>query len=78
MPDDQATAPQEPTASDLPVRERILLFCVASRIDWQKAGVPGETVIDMIEKDLTVDHPFDRLALTMRGKAALKAMLPGL
>ncbi len=36
--------------------------------DWQKAGVPGETVIDMIEKGLVVDHPFDRLALTMRGR----------
>ena len=67
---------REPTASDLTVRARILLFCIASRIDWQKAGVPGETVIDMIEKGLIVDHPFDRLALTMRGRAVHKAMLP--
>jgi hypothetical protein len=43
-------------------RERILLFCVASRTDWQKAGIPGETVLDMIEKGLVVDHLFDRLA----------------
>jgi hypothetical protein len=70
--------PQDSTAVDLTVRERILLFCIASRTDWQKAGVPGETVIDMIEKGLIVDHPFDRLALTMRGRAVLKAMLPGL
>jgi hypothetical protein len=70
--------PQDPTASDLTVRERVLLFCIASRTDWQKAGVPGETVLDMIEKGLIVDHPFDRLALTMRGRAVLKAMLPEL
>jgi hypothetical protein len=68
--------PKAPTASDLTVRQRVLLFCIASRTDWQKAGVPGETVLDMIEKGLIVDHPFDRLALTMRGRAVLKAMLP--
>ena len=32
---------EESTASDLTVRERILLFCVASGTDWQRAGVPG-------------------------------------
>jgi hypothetical protein len=69
---------QDPTAVDLTVRERILLFCIATRIDWQKAGVPGEIVLDMIEKGLIVDHTFDRLALTMRGRAVLKAMLPEL
>ena len=42
--------PQEPTASDLTARERLLLFCIASGADWQRAGVPGETVIDTIEK----------------------------
>jgi hypothetical protein len=63
MPDDQAPTPR----SNLTVRERILLFCVATRTDWQRAGVPGETVIDMIEKGLIVDHPLDRLTLTMRG-----------
>lgn len=33
------------------------------RADWLHAAIPGETVIDMIEKGLIVDHPFDRLAL---------------
>jgi hypothetical protein len=70
--------PQEPTASDLTARERLLLFCIASGADWQRAGVPGETVIDTIEKGLIVDQPFDRLALTMRGRAVLKATLPEL
>jgi len=50
----------------------------ATRTDWQKAGIPGETVLNMIEQGLIVDHPFDRLALTRRGRAVLKAMLPEL
>ena len=66
---------QIPIASDLTARERVLLLCIASGMEWQKAGVPGETVIDMIEKGLIVDHPFDRLALTIRGRAMLKTML---
>ncbi len=41
---------QDPTAFDLTVGERVLLFCVASGTDWQRAGVPGETVIDMIAR----------------------------
>ncbi len=36
------------------------------------------SLIDTIEKGLIVDHPFDRLALTMHGRAVLKAMLPEL
>ena len=51
---------------------------MASGTDWQWAGAPGETIIEMIEKGLIVDHPFDRLALTMRSRAVLKAMLPEL
>jgi hypothetical protein len=48
-------------------RERILLFCIARRaLTWEKAGVLGETPIDMIERGLIVDRPFDRLALTVR------------
>ena len=44
--------PRDPTASDLTVRERILLFCGASGTDWQRAGVPGETVIGMTVRGL--------------------------
>jgi hypothetical protein len=35
------------TAELLSVRERVLLFCVASGTDWQKAGITGETVTVM-------------------------------
>jgi len=40
-------APQA-AASDLVVKERVLLFCVASGTDWQRAGVTGETVTALV------------------------------
>jgi hypothetical protein len=70
--------PQDPTASDLTVRERMLLFCVASGTDWQRAGVLEETVTRMTVKSLVVRDALGRLALTGRGRAVLKALLPGL
>jgi hypothetical protein len=33
----------EAVAAELSVPERILLFCIASGTDWQRAGVTGET-----------------------------------
>jgi hypothetical protein len=45
--------------------------------DWQWAGAPGETIIEMIEKGLIVDHPFDRLALTMRGRGGVEGYAAG-
>jgi hypothetical protein len=69
---------QAPTASDLTVRERVLLFCVASGTDGQRAGIPGETVVNMTVKGLVVRDALGRLALTARGRAMLKGMLPGL
>jgi hypothetical protein len=62
----------------LTVRERILLFCVASGTDWQRAGIPGETVVNMTVKGLVVRDALGRLSPTGRGRAALKAMLPKL
>ena len=60
-------------------RERILLFCVASRTNWQKTtGVTGETLTALIVKGLTVRDALGRLALTSRGHAALRELLPGL
>jgi hypothetical protein len=64
--------PPTPDTIALTVRERVLLFCAGSGTDWKRAGVTSETVIDMIEKGLIVDHPLDWLALTMRGRAVLK------
>jgi hypothetical protein len=67
--------PQDPSASDLTARERILLFCIASGTDRRPAGAMGEVVTGMIVKGLIVRDAQGRLSLTARGRAVLKAML---
>jgi hypothetical protein len=39
--------PQTSAVTALSVRERILLFCIASGTSWQRAGIPEETVTAM-------------------------------
>src|ERR1700730_4891140 len=39
-------------ADALTVPERVLLFCVASGTDWQRAGITGETVTLLVVKGL--------------------------
>ncbi len=51
----------------LGVRERMLLFCIASGTDWQRAGVTGETVTALVVKGLLVRDSVGRLALTDDG-----------
>jgi len=34
--------------SALGMRERVLLFCIGSGIDWQRAGVTGEIVTALV------------------------------
>ena len=68
----------KPDIMALTVRERILLFCVASGTDWQRAGIPGEIVTEMVVKSLVVRDPLGRLALTNGGRAAARALLPDL
>jgi hypothetical protein len=58
--------------------ERILLFCVGSGTDWQRAGVPDEIVTRMAVKGLLSRDALGRLELTDGGRAALRALLPGL
>ena len=50
---------------------------MTSGTDWQWAGAPGETIIEMTEKGPIVDHPFDRLALTMRGRGGVEGYAEG-
>jgi hypothetical protein len=52
-----------PDIMALTVRERILLFCVASGTDRKRAGM---------------QDPLGRLALTNGGRAAPRALLPDL
>ena len=68
----------KPDIMALTVRERLLLFCVASGTDWQRAGIPGEIVTEMVVKSLVVRDPLGRLALTNGGRAALRALLSDL
>ena len=67
-----------PDIAALSARERILLFCIASGTDWQRAGVMSETVTAMVVKGLLARHAPGRLALTDDGRAALRALLPEL
>jgi hypothetical protein len=62
---------------EITIREQIPLFCIVSAPTGRKPGVPGETMIDMIEKGLIADHPPNRPALMMRGRAALKTDTAG-
>jgi hypothetical protein len=62
-------------ALDLTVRERILLFCAASGTDWEHAGMTGEIVTAMVVKGQVVRDAGGHLALTERGRAALRALL---
>jgi len=69
---------REDIAADLAVRERVLLFCVASNTDWEHAGIPGETVTAMIVKGLIERDAGGELDLTEQGLVALRGLLPDL
>ena len=59
-------------------RERLLLFCIASGTNWQRAGITGEVVTALIVRGFLVRDETGHLALTDNGRAALRALLPGL
>jgi hypothetical protein len=59
----------------LTIPERVLLFCVASGTEWERAGITGSTVTAMIVRSLIERDAGNRLALTRQGRAALDALL---
>jgi len=61
-------------SASLTVRERLLLFCIGSRTDWQRAGVTGETVTALVAKGLLARDALGHLALTDDGRATLRAV----
>ena len=73
----------EPTpqsiGAGLSVPERVLLFCLASRTDWTKAGVTQAAVRHMMVRSLVERGPAaGRYVLTGQGRAVLDALLaPG-
>ena len=70
--------PPTPDISSLGVQERVLLFCVGSDTDWQRAGVPEEVVTRMTVRGFVSRDPLGRLELTDAGGAALRVLLPDL
>jgi hypothetical protein len=64
------------TAEMLSVRERVLLFCAASRTDWLQAGVTLDIVTHMLMVGLISRDAAGAVALTDRGRAVYNAMLP--
>ena len=56
------------------VEERRLLFCFASRTDWQKAGITGETVTAMVSKGLLHRDAAGQVSLTNHGQIMLTAL----
>jgi hypothetical protein len=66
----------ESIAAELTVPERILLFCLASDTDWQKAGVTHATAQHMMVRGLIErDQAASRFVLTAQGRAVLSALL---
>jgi len=65
-------------AAALSVRERVLLFCIASATDWLLARITEETGFALLEKGLIRRDTTGRLSVTDRGRDVLRAMLPEL
>jgi hypothetical protein len=62
-------------AAALSVSERILLFCIASHTEWQRAGITGTTATAMVVRGLIVRDTAGELVLTKQGRAVLAALL---
>jgi len=73
----EALRQPENVAAGLSVPERLLLFCIASHTDWQKAGVTGTTVTAMMVRWLIERNGGRRLSLTNEGREVLAALLLG-
>jgi hypothetical protein len=65
-------------AEALTVPERLLLLCVASRIDLKHAKIVERVATDVVVKGLITLDTGGVLALTDRGRAVLRSMLPDL
>jgi hypothetical protein len=70
--------PPETTATELTVPERMLLFCLASGTDWQKAGITDATAQHMMVRGLIErEHTATRFMLTYEGRVVLAALVSG-
>ena len=62
-------------AAALSVSERVLLFCVASGTDWERAGITGTMVTATVIRGLIAREPTGGLYLTKDGRAAVRTLL---
>jgi len=63
-------------SSDLRVPERIMLFCLASGTDWERAGVTHATAQQLLVRALIDrDQSAGRFKLTPLGSQVLAALL---
>ena len=63
-------------ASDLRVPERIMLLCLASGTDWERAGVRHATAQQLLVRGLVDrDQSAGRFKLTTLGRDVLAALL---
>jgi hypothetical protein len=65
-------------ADALSMRERMVLFCVASGTDLRHIRSSGAAVTGMVIKSLISRDTTGQLSLTDRGRAVLRAMLADL
>ncbi len=72
----RSTVPNpESIGASLAVSERMLLFCVASRTDWLKAGVRPATAQAMLIRGLIEREHGISYRLTDEGRAVLEALI---
>jgi hypothetical protein len=65
----------ESIAARLTVPERVLLFCLASETDWQKAGVTHATAQRLMVRGLIERTAAGSYLLTAEGRAVFAALL---
>jgi hypothetical protein len=61
--------------TDLSIPERVLLFCVASGTEWERAGVTGPEVTAAIVRGLVQRDPAGQLWLTKEGRTTFKELI---
>jgi hypothetical protein len=62
-------------AAALSASERVLLFCVASGTDWERAGITGTMVTATVIRGLIAREPTGGLYLTKEGRTVLATLL---
>jgi hypothetical protein len=62
-------------AQTLSIPARLLLFCVASRTGWERAGISRATITTTVVRGLIERDVAGGLTITKQGRAALAALL---